>query len=56
MKYELFQITESIGHAHEADSIGADCGKWSGSTLFVTHPAILESSTGSKIDLFRFED
>ena len=32
----------------------AECGIWSGSTLFVTHSVILDKSRGNKIVLFKF--
>ena len=32
------------------------CCVWSGFTLFATHPAVLETSADSEMDLFNFED
>ena len=41
-----------------ANSVDPDetpqCGISSGSTLFATHPAILDTAVGSKLDLFKF--
>ena len=36
---------------HRSDA--AQCGVWSGSTLFATHPAILHTFTNSKMDLLK---
>ena len=37
-------------------SDAAERGVWSGSTLFANHPAVLDKSTGSKMDLFKFKE
>ena len=35
-------------------SDAAECGVWSGSTMFVTHPAILYTFIGSRMELLKF--
>ena len=43
----------TLGKQYRPRSDAAECGVWSGSTLFATHPAISHIFTGSKMDLLK---
>ena len=45
--------TDRLGKQCRPRSDAAECGVWSGSTLFATHPALLHIFTGSEIDLLK---
>ena len=49
----LLTYSDRLGKQFRPRSDAAKHGIWSGSTLFATHPTILHTFTGSKMDLFK---
>ena len=46
-------FTQSIGFKTWANRVDPECGIWLGSILYATHPVVLDTSIGSKMDLFK---